>query len=37
MYLKDKKREWTVVVVYEVKERIKKIKKINILIKCSVK
>ena len=37
MYPKDKKREWTVVVVCKVKERIKKIKKINILIKYSVK
>ena len=37
MYLNNRGREWMVVIMCEERETIKKIKKIDILIKCSIK
>ena len=37
MYLNNRGREWMVVIMCEERETIKKMKKIDILIKCSIK
>ena len=37
IYLKDKKKEWMLVVMYEERDTFLKIKKNYILIKCSIK